>query len=326
MTTTNDDSGLEPVIRTGDEPPQAFVQIRKPPKKTTWPWLVAAMVFIVVVSAVAGAGADWRGGDGGVANALAYGLGYSIIPALLLGFAVYLVLYQAVLKRSNRDNGGRYLAVLVITALLSGMTMSVVVHHVQGPPLDRDAVAAAFEALDAEQEATRTRLETELADADPDIFAPAALKRRGGYDRASAELERRRALIAEAITVNEAMAARMRRSMEAAIRNPSRRRQFMAAFDAGYGGRRTEVMAFWGGQRHILDLTQAQLDFLRETRWSAQGGRYMFHRQSDYDAFGQRQAEIARLTEAAARELERLDRNREESRRKVDAELSLLAG
>lgn len=323
MTTTNDNSGLEPVIRTGDEPPQAFVQIRKPPKKTTWPWLLAAMVFIVIVSVVAGFGARWGGGDS-VASAVGYGLGYSIIPAMLLGFAVYLVLYFAVLKRSNRNNGGRYLAILVGTALLSGVGMSVMAGRLQAEAFDSGAVEAALETLYAEQDAARTRFEQELAEVDTAVFSPAALKRRGGYDRASAELERRRKLMAEAIIVNDAMGARLRRSMEAAVPNPARRRRFMAEFDAGYDGRRAEVTAFGESQTRLLDLTQEQLDFLRRTAWTAEGGNYMFHRQGDLDTFAARQAEIDRLTEESAREQARLNRKLEEGRGKVAAELSRL--
>lgn len=321
MTTTNHDSGLEPVIRNDDEPPQAFVQIRRPPKKTTWPWLIAGMVFIVMVSVVAGTSARWDGGDS-LAGALAYGFGYSILPAMMLGFAVYLVLYFAVLKRSNQNNGGRYLAILVVTALLSGMAMSVTAGRIQPLSFNQGEVEAALDTLYAEQEATRTRFEQELAKADPEIFEPASLKSRGGYGRASAELERRRGLMAEAIVVNDAIGSRLRESMETAFSNPDRRRRFMAEFDAGYDGRRAEVIALGESQIRILDLIQEQLDFLRVTRWTEQDGSYVFYRQGDLDAFDARQAEIDRLTQDSIHEQERLDRDMKESRRTVAARLN----
>ncbi|MCS6625294.1 hypothetical protein N0B44_20490 [Roseibacterium beibuensis] len=323
MTTTNNDSGLEPVIRTGDEPPQAFVQIRKPPKRTTWPWLVAGMIFIVLVSFIAGLNAEWAGDDG-LAGALGYGLGYSLIPALLLGFAVYLVIYFAALKRSNRDNGGRYLAVLVVTALLSGMTMSVLAGRLQAAPFDGEVVRAALESTYAEQAAARTHVEQELAKADPEVFSPVGLKRRGGYDRAAAELERRRELMAGAISANEEIGARLRQSVEGAISNPGRRRRLMAEFDAGYEGRRAAVMAFWETQTRMLDLTEAQIDLLRASRWESQGENFMFYRQADLDAFAARKAEIDRLTAESTLEHDRLKESLEDSRRKVAEDLDKL--
>lgn len=291
--------------------------------KTTWPWLLVAMGVIVIVSFFAGLGREW-GDTGSVAGDLGYGLGASIIPAMLLGFAVYLVLHFAVLKRSNRDNGGKYLAILVVTALLSGAAMSIAGGVVQRGSVDGGMLRDALDVAYAEQEAERVRIEGEIAKADPGLFKAAALKRRGGYARARAELDRRRGLIDEAVATNAAIGAKLRRGAEAAIAHPVRRQQLLAQFDAGYQSRQGEVTAFWESQRALLDLTEAQLDFLQRTTWSAQGENYAFYRQSDLTAFNAKQTEIIRLTAASAREVERLRASHETGRREVNAELTRL--
>ena len=291
--------------------------------KTTWPWLLVGMAVTVVVSFFAGIGREW-GDTGSLAGDLGYGLGASIIPALLLGFAVYLVLYFAVLKRSNRDNGGKYLAILVVTALLSGVAVATVGGVVQRGSVDGQMLRDALDVAYAEQEAERARIEGEIAKADPDLFKAAALKRRGGYARAQAELDRRRGLIEEAVATNAVIGAKLRRSAESAIDHPARRERMLAQFDAGYQSRQGEVTAFWNSQRDLLDLTEAQLEFLRRTTWTAQGENYAFYRQNDLNAFNAKKAEIARLTEESVREVERLRASHEAGRREVQAELTRL--
>jgi len=71
-------------------------------------------------------------------------------------------------------------------------------------------------------------------------------------------------------------------------------------------------------------MTQEQLDFLRGSRWSAHGEAFMFHRQADLDVYAARQAEIDRLNAESASELDRLNRQMEEGRRNIDAELDRL--
>lgn len=323
MTTTNDDDGLQPVIRTGDEQPQAFVQIRKPPQKTTWPWLVAGVVFIVMTSIVTGVGVDWQGGDN-LGDAIGFGLGYSLLPGLLLGLGVYLVIYFAALRRSNRDNGGWYLAALVGAALLSGMALSVAAGQLEARPSTGRAVRAVLDTAYAEQATVRAHMDEELVKADPELFMPTTLKRRGGHARAVAELDRRRELMNEAIAANEAIGARARTSIAGAIRNPERRRRVMAEFDAGYAARQATVTALWKDQERLLDMNQEQLEFLQRVRWVAEGDNFMFYRQADLDVYAARQVEIDRLTAESARDLEQFDRQTEERRRQLDVELDRL--
>ncbi len=323
MTISNSGDPSSPGPEDGDGSVPSFVQVRKRPKKTTWPWLLAAMIVIVITSAITGVGREW-GDTGSLAGDLGYAFGASIIPALLLGFGVYLVLYFAVLKRSNRDNGGKYLAILVITALLSGMAMAAIGGVLQRGGVDGQMLREALEVAHVEQEAERTRIETEVAKADPDLFKAASLKRRGGYARAHAELDRRRGLIEEAVATNVAIGAKLRRAAEAAIDHPVRRERMLAEFDAGYRSREAEVTAFWDSQRHLLDLTEAHLEFLQRTTWAAQGENFAFYRQSDLNAFNTTQAEIARLTGESEREVERLRASHEAGRREVNAELNRL--
>lgn len=322
MTITNEDQPPS-VPGADDEAAPSFVRIRQRPKKTTWPWLLVAMVVIIVISVVAGATRDW-GDNGSVAGDLGYGLGASIIPAMLLGFAVYGVLYFAVVKRSNRDNGGKYLTILVVTALLSGVAMSTLSGLGQRGGVDGELLRTALNNAYAEQEVQRAHIEGELAKADPDMFKSAALKRRGGYARAFTELDRRRGLIDQAVAADVVIGAKVRRAAESAVANPAHRARMLAEFDAGYRARAAEVTAFWDSQRHLLDLTEAQLAFLQRTTWTAQGENYLFYRQSDLDAFNSQQAEVTRLTQESAREAERLRSSLEAGRREVDAELARL--
>lgn len=323
MTNSNSGDPSPPVPAAGDVAASAFVQVRKRPKKTTWPWLLAGMVFIAIVSVIIGAVRE-GGNTGSLAGDLGYAFGASIIPALLLGFAVYGVLYVAVLKRSNRDNGGKYLAILIITALLSGTGMAAIGAVAGHGGVDGQMLRDAMDVAHLEQEAERTRIEGEIAKADPDLFKAASLKRRGGYARAHAELNRRRGLIDEAAASSAAIGARLRRAAESAIENPVRRERMVAEFDAGYRGRELEVAAFWDSQRRLLDLTEEHLELLQRTNWTAQGENYVFYRQSDLAAFDARRAEIARLTVESEREAERLQAGLEAGRREVNAELNRL--
>lgn len=318
MTITNEDQPPS-VPGADDEAAPSFVRIRQRPKKTTWPWLLVAMVVIIVISVVAGATRDW-GDNGSVAGDLGYGLGASIIPAMLLGFAVYGVLYFAVVKRSNRDNGGKYLTILVVTALLSGVAMSTLSGLGQRGGVQVDRLQVALNDAYAAQEALQAQLEQDAAEGE-DAFTAAALKRRGGYDRAVAELERRRTLIDQAVADDAAIAADLRQSMGSAYTNPAGRERVQAQFDAGRADRQAELMVFWDGQRQVLDLSETHLGFLRSVPWSADGEIFVFQRQRDLDVFNSQLAEIDRLTQSSDQELERLRASREASRRDLQSRL-----
>lgn len=82
------------------------------------------MAVVMAISVVSGVDDYWGHGD--LSGQLAFGLGKSLMPGIFLGVFAYLVLYGLVLRTANRNNGGVYLAVLILTAIGSGMMMSVI--------------------------------------------------------------------------------------------------------------------------------------------------------------------------------------------------------
>lgn len=323
MTITNEDDRLRPLSKDGDEPAAAFVQIRARKKKTTWPWLLAAMVVVFIGSVVIAASRTFTK-TGSLAADIGYGVGFSIFPAVLLTLVVYAVLHLAVLKRSNRNNGTKYLALLVVTALLGCTAVAMLDGVIHPSPLRVDMVRTALDATYAEQETQRAGLERELAATDPELFKATALKRPGGYDRAVAELNRRRTLMEKAIVADAAIRGRLRLAVDSAITDPAYRTRLMAEFDAGYQARQPVVDAYADKQRRLLDLNEEQVALLRRTPWEAQGENFLFYRPRDMRAFGARQTEIVRLTQEAGRDREHINAEIEAGRGKLEADLANL--
>jgi hypothetical protein len=305
--------------RTGED--VAPKRRKKPP--VTWPWLLAGMIVVILISLVAGL-MQTANATSSMAYDIGNALGRSIIQGPLLGLAVFGVIWLIALRRASKGRAHAHLAILIATAIGCGLLMAPVASiraadmnswAEMGPVVEAGLVEADALTADVDKEIARVDIEA--------LFQPRALKAPGGYGKVRAEIARRRGLVQRSVTEGAAIAARIRTRMGATIRDPGRRDDALKGFDAGVAERQARTVPFLELQEKMFVNAEAQIALLERVSWQPEGGMFAFTRQSDLDAFNRLAAENSRMMQEAERIRANLkveqDLNREGIRKELDA-------
>lgn len=283
------------------QPPvsDSFVAPR-PRKKATGPWLAGGLVFVVLASIISGFVAPFQGA-GQPAFDIASAVGWATARAAIITVVIFAPIWLFGLRPARRGNGLKYFAIMLGAAFLVGQVSTAAGGAVAQQQKIRDTIHAVTRQAVAEQEAEAAKVEAELLKPESlALFEPRALKAAGGYAKARKELDRRRAVLAQAKANGAGRTARMRATLVAVFPTKQSRENAGRQFDIGAARRAEEVAAYWRLQDASFANTEAQLALLERVRWTPEYGEFAFYRTADLEAFNALAEKEARLQQEIA--------------------------